>query len=112
MSNHSDLKVCYLNSRSLHIKHIEDVRKDVNYSSTDFLVFSETQFSPLGPDVIYNINGYMLFRNDSSDSSGSGRPYGGGTAVYCRIPLRDGYPFAHNMDGIEFTTLKLKDIPI
>ena len=39
MLNHSDLKVCYLNSRSLHIKHIEDVRKDVNYSSTDILVF-------------------------------------------------------------------------
>ena len=103
--NHSDLKVCYLNSRSLHIKHIEDVRKDVNYSSTDILVFSETRFSPLDPDDIYNINGYTLFRNGSSDSSGSGRPCGG-TAVYSRIPLRDGYPFAHNIDGIEFTIIK------
>ena len=108
MLNHSDLKVCYLNTRSLHIKHskhIEDVRKDVNYSSTDILVFSATRFSPLDPDDIYNINGYMLFRNSSSDSSGSGRPYGG-TAVYSWVPLRDGYPFAHNIDGIEFTIIK------
>ena len=30
MLNHSDLKVCYLNGRSLH-KHVEDVRKDINY---------------------------------------------------------------------------------
>ena len=60
MLHHSDLKVCYLNSRSLH-KHIEDVRKDINYSSTDISVFSETRFSPLDPDDMYNINGYMLF---------------------------------------------------
>ena len=73
MLNHSDLKVCYLNSRSLH-KHIEDVRKDINFSSTDISVFSETRFSPLDPDDKYNINDYTLFRNDSSDSSGSGRP--------------------------------------
>jgi hypothetical protein len=33
MLDHSDLKVCYLNARSLH-KHIEDVQKDINYSST------------------------------------------------------------------------------
>ena len=90
---------------TLHIKHIEDVRKDVNYSSTDILVFRETRFSPLDPDDIYNINGYTLFRNGSSDSSGSGRPCGR-TAVYSRIPLRDGYPFAHNIDGIEFTIIK------
>ena len=60
MLNHSDLKVCYLNLRSLH-KHIEDVRKDINYSSTDISVFSETRFSPLDPDDMYNINGYKLF---------------------------------------------------
>ena len=93
MLNHTDFKVCYLNARSLH-KHIEDVRKDINYSSTDILIFSETRFSPLEPDNMYNINGYTLFRNDSSDSSGSGCPYGG-TAVYSRIPLRAGYQFAY-----------------
>ena len=109
MLNHSDLKVCYLNARSLH-KHVEDVRKDINYSSTDISIFSETRFSPLDPDDMYNINGYTLFQNDSSDSSGSGRPYGG-TAVYSRIPLKDGYPFAHNIDGIEFTIVKTERYP-
>jgi hypothetical protein len=45
MLDHSHLKICYLNARSLH-KHIEDVRKDINYSSTDILIFTETQFRP------------------------------------------------------------------
>ena len=49
MLDHSDLKVCYLNARSLH-KHIEDVRKDISYSSTDIVIFTETRFSPLDPD--------------------------------------------------------------
>ena len=99
MLDHSDLKVCYLNARSLH-KHIEDVRKDINYSSTDIVIFTETRFSPLDPDEMYNINGYRLFRNDSSQFSGPGRPYGG-TAVYRRIPpLKEGYPHTHNISGI------------
>ncbi len=64
--DHSDLKICYLNARSLH-KHIEDVtdvQKDINYSSTDILIFSETRFSPLDADEMYSIDGYRLFRND------------------------------------------------
>ncbi len=52
-----------------------------NYSSTDILIFSETRFSPLDPDEMYNIDGYRLFRNDISNYTGSRRPYGG-TAVY------------------------------
>ncbi len=47
--DHSDLKTRYLNAGSLH-KHIEDVRKDINYSSTVILIFSETMFSPLDAD--------------------------------------------------------------
>ena len=105
MLDHSDLKVCSLNARSLH-KHIEDVRKDINYSSTDIVIFTETRFSPLNPDQMYNINGYRLFRNDTSQFSGPGRPYGG-TAVYSRIPLKEGYPMhSHNISGIEFTIIK------
>jgi hypothetical protein len=109
MLDHSDLKVCYLNARSLH-KHIEDVRKDMNYSSTDIVIFTETRFSPLDPDEMYHINGYRLFRNDSSQFSGPGRPYGG-TAVYSRIPLKEGYPHAHNISGIEFTIIKTESLP-
>jgi hypothetical protein len=104
MLDHSDLKVCYLNARSLH-KHIEDVQKDINYSSTDIVIFTETRFSPLDPDEMYNINGYRLFRNDTSQFSGPGRPYGG-TAAYSRIPLKEGYPHSHNISGIEFTIIK------
>jgi hypothetical protein len=104
MLDHSDLKVCSLNARSLH-KHIEDVRKDINYSSTDIVIFTETRFSPLDSDEMYNINGYRLFRNDTSQFSGPGRPYGG-TAVYSRITLKEGYPRSHNISGIEFTIIK------
>ena len=51
MLDHSDLKVCYLNAQSLH-KHIEDVPKDINYSSTDILIFTETRFNSLDPNEI------------------------------------------------------------
>ena len=107
--HHSDLNICYLNARSLH-KHIEDVRKDINYSSTDILIFSETRFSPLDADEMYSIDGYRLFRNDISNYSGPTRPYGG-TAVYSRIPLIDGYPLARTINGVEFTVIKTIDRP-
>ena len=94
------------------VKEMETLRTENNmklcftpYTSTVISIFSETRFSPLDPDDMYNINGYTLFRNDSSDSSGSGRPYDG-TAVYSRILLKDGYPFAHNIDGVEFIIVK------
>ena len=107
--DHLDLKICYLNARSLH-KHIEDVRKDINYSSTDILIFSETRFSPSDADEMYCIDGYRLFRNDISNYSGPTRPYGG-TAVYSRIPLIDGYPRARIINGVEFTVIKTNDRP-
>ncbi len=107
--DHSDLKICYLNARSLH-KHIEDVRKDINYSSTDILIFSETRFSPLDADEMYSIDGYKLFRNDILNYSGPARPYGG-TAVYSRIPLMDGYPLGRIKNGVEFTVIKTNDRP-
>ena len=54
MLENSDLKICYLNARSLH-KHIDDVRKDINYLSADILIFTETRFSPHDPDEMYTI---------------------------------------------------------
>ena len=44
MLENTDLKICYLNARSLH-KHIDDVRKDINYLLGDILIFTETRFS-------------------------------------------------------------------
>ena len=46
------LKRCYLNTRSLH-RHIEDVRKDLNYSNTDVNIFSETRFSHSDNDSMF-----------------------------------------------------------
>ncbi len=105
MLDHSNLKICYLNARSLH-KHVEDVRKNINYSATDILIFTETRFSPLDPvHYVHCRDGYMLFRNDIANYSGPTRPYGG-TAVDSRVPLVDAYPYAHNINGIEFTVIK------
>ena len=71
MLENADLKICYLNARSLH-KHIDNVRKDINYLSADILIFTETRISPHDPNEIYAIEGYELFRND--DISNVNRP--------------------------------------
>ena len=42
--------------------------------------------------------------------TGPGRPYGG-AAVYSRVPLKEGYPYAHNVNGIEFTIIKTESNP-
>ena len=60
----SRLKLCYLNARSVH-KQIQDLRKDLNYSSSDVNIFVETRFSSQDPD---DISGYNLFRNDTLNS--------------------------------------------
>ena len=59
---------------------------------------------------MYNIDGYRLFRNDITNYSGPGRPYGG-TVVYSQIPLVEGYPYARNINEIEFTVIKTADRP-
>ena len=86
--NDTDLKICYLNARSLH-KHIDDVGKDINYSPANILIFTETRFSPHDPDEMYAIEGYELFRND--EISNVNRPYHG-TAFYSRLTILNGYP--------------------
>ena len=63
MLENTDLKICYLNARSLH-KHIDDVRKDINYLLGDILIFTETRFSSHDLNEMYAIEGYELFRND------------------------------------------------
>lgn len=73
------LKVCFLNTRSLH-RHIEDIRKDMNYTSIDVNIFSETRLSHLDKDADYALTGYTLFRNDNHSTGINTRPYGG-TAV-------------------------------
>ena len=100
------MKVCHLNARSLH-KHIDDVRNDLNYLASDILVFTETRFSPFDEDEMYKINGFQLFRNDAMfNEHDNRRPYYG-TAVYSKIPFSDGYPYSTNINGVEFTVVKV-----
>ena len=107
MLANTDLKICYLNARSLH-KHIDDVRKDINYLSADILIFTETRFSPHDPDEMYAIEGYELFRND--ETSNVNRAHHG-TAVYSRLRMLNGYPCASNCNGIELTIAKTVEHP-
>ena len=104
--NTSDLKVCHLNARSLH-KHIKDIRSDLNYLASDIGIFTETRFSPFDDDEMYTINGFQPFRNDDMfNRNDNRRPYHG-TAVYSKIPFVQGYPYSHNINGIEFTVIKV-----
>lgn len=72
-------------------KHIEDVRTDLNYSSTDVNIFAETQFSNSDSDSMYSLDGYTLFRNDST-SSNNMRPFTG-IAAYSKLDYYPGYPY-------------------
>ena len=98
------MKLCYLNARPLH-KHIEDVRKDFNYSSTDIEIFTETRFIPTDPDEMYKLNDFELFRNDSLSIANGGRTFSG-TAVYSRIQFVLGYTYSHIINCIAFTFTK------
>ncbi len=53
---------------------------------------------------------YLVIRNDITNYSGPGHPYGG-TAIYSRILLREGYPYSHNIHEIEFTNIKNESQP-
>ena len=101
------LKLCYLNARSLH-RHIEDIREDLNYLSADINIFTETRFSSKDNNDMYDIAGFVLFRNNLNSSNGS-RPHGG-TAVYSKVPYLPGYPYCHNIHGVEMTVIKLASL--
>lgn len=102
-------KLCFLNVRSLH-RHIEDIRKNLNYSSIDLNIFSETRLCHLDSNSNYIISGCTLFRNDNQSTGLNARPYGG-TAVYSRISSIPGYPVSKNANGVEITIVKLAAIP-
>ena len=93
-------KLCYLNARSLH-KHINYVRHDLTFTSTDINIFSETRCMRSDNDTMYEISGYTFFRNESH--SLTSRPFGG-MAVFSRVEFLPGYPHCHNINGIEITS--------
>ena len=100
-------KLCYLNTRSLH-NHIDDVRYDSNFTSTDINILSETRFLTSDSDIMYEIDGYTLFRNDGH--AFTSRPFGG-MAVFSRVEFLPGYPHSHNINGIEITIMKVFILP-
>ena len=90
-------------------KHIDDVRKDLNYSSTDVNIFAETRFAHSDNNDIYAIDGYSLLRNECPSTCVI-RPYGG-TAVYSRVDYYPGYPYCRNINGVEITVLRFLNLP-
>ena len=54
-TDQSAFKLCFLNVQSLH-RHNEDMRKDLNYSTTDLNIFSETILCHLDSSTNYIIN--------------------------------------------------------
>ena len=80
----SRLKLCYLKARSVH-KHIQDLRKDLNYSSFDINIFAGTRFSSQDPNDIYDISGYYLFRNDNLNSSNGFKKLGPMVVQLCTV---------------------------
>ena len=80
----------------------------MNFTSTDINILSETRFLRSDSDIMYEIDGYTLFRND--DHSLTSRPFGG-MAVFSRVEFLPGYPHSHNINGIEITIMKVFILP-
>ena len=91
--------------------YVDDIRHDLNYSSTDVNIFSETRFFQHENDDLYLLDdkNYILFRNDGTPRQNV-RPFGG-TAVYSRLDYYPGYPFCSNRHGVEITILRFMIIP-
>ena len=89
-------------------KHIDDIRHDFNFASTDINIFSETRCMRSDNASMYDIDGYTLFRNDGH--SLTTRPFGG-MAVFSRVEFLPGYPCCYNINGIEITIMKAMILP-
>ena len=96
-------QICCLNAWLLH-KHIDDVRRDLNFTNADIKIFPETRCLTSDNDITYYINGYSLFRNDSQ--SLTSRPFGQ-MAVFSRVEFLPGYPCCRNVNGIEITIIRV-----
>ena len=91
-----------------YTKHINDVQYDLNFTNTDINIFSETRFITSDNDIMYDIQGYNLFRNDSQ--SMTSRP-SGVMAVFSRVEFLPGYPSCCNLNGVEITIMKVMILP-
>ena len=93
---------------------MKDVCLDINYSTTDVDIFSETRFSHLDDDNLYSLTNdgqYSLFRNDAQQRNPCNiRPFGG-TALYSHLDYYPGYPYCANRNGVEITILQCMVTP-
>ena len=105
----SFVKIMFLNARSLH-KHFLDVKNYLGFYSPDVAIFSETRLSVLDTIEEFEIEKYTLFRNDEAMILSNQRPFHG-TAIYCCLSCKLGYPKCQNVFGVEITVTELECLP-
>ena len=102
-NQHSGIKVLFHNVRSLHL-HFDDVACDYNVQAADVNIFVETRLCSSDSNTDYEMNNFILFRNDFNPQSNMRTSYG--TVVYvknsiiynCTPP-----PFRCNFNNVEIT---------
>ena len=93
----------FQNVRSLHL-HIADVASDYNVKAPDINIFVETALCSNDNNVLYEIPGFQLFRNDFVENCAR-TPYG--TAVYVKDDTQlISQPLRCNYNDVEMTLLK------
>ena len=105
MLENTDLKICYLNARSLH-KHIDNVRKDTNYLLADILIFKRvsvhmilmkcTQLMATSYLKIMRLQMLIIHVMGT---------------VFSRLRMLNGYPYVRNRHGTELTVAKTIEHP-
>ena len=101
------IKISFLNAQSLH-RHFLDFKNDFNLQASDCNIVCETRFAPWDDNSVYQINNFLLFRNDDVVKEQGVRPYYG-MAIYSNEIFALGYPKKNNLHGVEITILKLYD---
>ena len=97
-------KILFQNVRSLHL-HIADVASDYNLKAADVNIFVETALCSNDNNVLYEIPGFQLYRNDFIPHH-SRTPYG--TAIYVNYAVQlHSEPLKCNSNDVEMTLLKL-----
>jgi endonuclease/exonuclease/phosphatase (EEP) superfamily protein YafD len=97
-------KILFQNVRSLHL-HLADVASDYNVKAADINIFVETALCSNDNNVLYEILGYQLFRNDFMPR-GTRTPYG--TAIYVKDEVQcHSEPLRCNYNDVEMTLLKV-----
>ena len=98
--------ILFHNVRSPHL-HIDDVRSDYNIQKVDVNIFVETRLCLLDKNDMYQMNEFILYRNDFSNST-IRTCYG--TAVYIKNDLNcTQIPYRLNFNNVEITLMVLND---